>query len=126
LKVSKHYNVSSEKVSKLKLDGTDSHIDLSRALNLPIDGTNFSGVNDTIKKLRGEKKIELDSNAKKLIDFYKTAKSSYSDMNKMLIDTTPKCNLRLYYDGKDTGLTIGRDQIPQSTIEKYGLKYMEE
>ena len=55
-KIANHYNVSSAKLSTLKLDGTDSDIDLSRALNLPIDDTNFSGVKETIKKLSENKK----------------------------------------------------------------------
>ena len=53
-KVAKHYNVSREKVSKLKLDGTDTPLELSRALGLHLNDTNFEGVKGTIKKLSGE------------------------------------------------------------------------
>ena len=50
-KLASHYNVSEDNVSKLKLDGSDSNVDLSRAFKLPIDDTNFAGVKETIKKL---------------------------------------------------------------------------
>lgn len=54
-RLANHYNISSQsRLSNLKLDGTDSALDLSRALNLPIDDTNFTGVNNTIKKMRDE------------------------------------------------------------------------
>ena len=66
-KVASHYNVSREKVSKLKLDGTDTPLELSRALGLHLNDTNFSGVNDTIKKLSGKNK-DLENKLSELID----------------------------------------------------------
>lgn len=64
-KVANHYNVSREKVSKLKLDGTDTPLELSRVLGLNLNDTNFSGVNDTIKKLSGKNK-DLENKIEKL------------------------------------------------------------
>jgi hypothetical protein len=42
------------------------------------------------------------------------------------VSGTPKGNWRIYYDGKDTGLTVAGDLLDPDTIDEYGLARMEE
>lgn len=42
---------------------------------------------------------------REIMDAYQTINSRYNDPSKMSFETTPKGNTRLYYDGRDTGVT---------------------
>ena len=59
---------------------------------------------------------KLPSEAKKIMDALKTNNSRYSDSNKVTVEATPKGNWRLYYDGKDTGVTIKGSVLSEDTI----------
>ena len=63
---------------------------------------------------KDEKK--LPSDAKKIMDALKTNNSKYSDSSKVTVEATPKGNWRLYYDGKDTGVTIKGSVLSEDTI----------
>jgi len=66
--------------------------------------------------------MELDYNAEKLLDNMRISNSKYKDINKVSVIETPMGNWRLYYDGKDTGLTAPRHKIQMATIKKYNLE----
>ncbi|GEM_PF-1588694 len=59
---------------------------------------------------------KLPSDAKKIMDALKTNNSRYSDSSKVTVEATPKGNWRLYYDGKDTGVTIKDSVLSEDTI----------
>lgn len=59
---------------------------------------------------------KLPSEAKKIMDALKTNNSRYSDSSKVTVEATPKGNWRLYYDGKDTGVTIKGSVLSEDTI----------
>lgn len=61
-------------------------------------------------------KKKLPSDAKKIMDALKTNNSKYSDSSKVTVEATPKGNWRLYYDGKDTGVTIKGSVLSEDTI----------
>lgn len=50
-------------------------------------------------------------------DAFRTIRSSYNDPTKMQLETTPEGDLRLYYNGKDTGTTI-RNTLTDAQIDK--------
>ena len=47
----------------------------------------------------------------KALGYLQISSSEYKDASKVTKRTTPKGNYRLYYDGRDTGMTIGRMYI---------------
>lgn len=61
-----------------------------------------------------------------IIDLVSISNNKYSDIKKIKLEKTPKGNWRAYYDGKDTGLTIGGKQIQDSVVKQLGLEYHEE
>jgi len=68
------------------------------------------------KKMQQIGKKTLPSDAKKIMDALKTNNSKYSDSSKVTVEATPKGNWRLYYDGKDTGVTIKGSVLSEDTI----------
>lgn len=52
-----------------------------------------------------------------------TTNSKYKDISKVTVEATPKGNWRVYYDGKDTGMTIDRKQISDRDVDKLGLEH---
>ena len=63
-----------------------------------------------------DEKNKFPSEAKKIMDALKTNNSKYSDSSKVTVEATPKGNWRLYYDGKDTGVTIKSSILSEDTI----------
>lgn len=59
---------------------------------------------------------KYSSEVKRVMDALTTANSKYSDPNKVTVNSTPKGNWRVYYDGKETGVTLGGNQISEDTI----------
>ena len=51
------------------------------------------------------------------------AKNAYNDLSKRTVDATPSGNWRLYYDGKDTGLTYNGRLLSDKTIMDYNLEH---
>ena len=45
------------------------------------------------------------------ISLLQISSNKYNDPKKVSVMTTPMGNYRLYYDGHDTGLTVGRNQL---------------
>ncbi|MCK9430438.1 MAG: hypothetical protein M0R17_10595 [Candidatus Omnitrophica bacterium] len=144
-KIANHYNVSPAKLSILKLDGTDSIIDLSRALNLPIDDTNFSGVKETIRKL-SERESGLTEGEEN--DYYIVGqlKNSFSQVfgeetfgddteeydlmqslddetSEKLIDDLERQGITVTYDEADDSLTVVNHGKPNKEI---GIEINEE
>ena len=73
----------------------------------------------------GNNKKDLDNNkyppqVKNVINALTNVKSSYKNPKKIKVSSTPKGNWRIYYDGKDTGITLQSYVISDSTIEKMG------
>lgn len=73
----------------------------------------------------GNHKKELDSGkypyqVKNVINALTAVKSSYKNPKKIKVWSTPKGNWRVYYDGKDTGITLQSHVISDSTVEKMG------
>jgi hypothetical protein len=144
-KIANHYNVSLSKLSTLKLDGTDSTIKLSRALNLPIDDTNFEGVKETIRKL-SESENELTEGEEN--DYYIVGqlKNSFSQVfgeetfgddteeydlmqslddetSEKLIDDLERQGITVAYDEADDSLTVVNHGKPN---KEFGIEINEE
>lgn len=66
---------------------------------------------------------KLQSEAKKIMDALKTNNSKYSDSSKVTVEATPKGNWRLYYDSKDTGVTIKGSVLSEDTIRDLGWEH---
>ena len=47
--------------------------------------------------------------------------SKYKDASKVTVRATPKGNWRLYYDGKDTGMTVGHREFDSESLERAGI-----
>lgn len=119
-----HYNVTEDKLSKLKLDGSDSNIDLSRSLNLPIDGTNFSGVKETIKKIMNKSlTIDIEKSedskeqrvAKILAEYKASGELTEEEIQKALETDIEKAKSGVY-ENTPENLKLGR------VGQKYGHK----
>lgn len=67
------------------------------------------------KKTEGSKN-NVSPQVKRVIDSLTTVNSKYSDPQKVTVSSTPKGNWRVYYDGKETGITLGGNQISEDTI----------
>lgn len=78
-----------------------------------------NSVDDVNKVNYGNEVVNTVNNVipKYIMDAYAIMRSDYNDPTKMQLETTPKGNLRLYYDGKDTGLTY-RNNLSEATIDK--------
>ncbi len=66
---------------------------------------------------------ESDAYITKFMDALGTSDRKYKDIKKVKVSATPKGNWRVYYDGKDTGVTLSGSLLPDKTVEKYGLEY---
>lgn len=67
-----------------------------------------------------------NAHVEKLIDFYKTSNSNYTDTSKMSIVITPKGNWNLRYDGKDVSTISGQgNAMDRKTLEAAGIKFEE-
>lgn len=47
--------------------------------------------------------------------------SKYKDASKITVRATPKGNWRLYYDDKDTGMTVGHREFDSESLERAGI-----
>ena len=77
------------------------------------------------ENMKGDQEQNYPTEIKNLIDAFMTAKNSYNDLSKMTVDSTPSGNWRLYYDGKDTGLTYNGKLLSDKTIVDYDLEHYE-
>ncbi len=67
-----------------------------------------------------KKKREIIGQAKSVMEALAGTNSKYNNPNKVKLDVTPKGNWRVFYNGKDTGVTIGQSVISDSVVEKMG------
>jgi len=124
------YNISStSKLDNLKLDGTDSAVDLSRALGVPIDGTNFTGLNETIKNLASGKSKDIEKPAKsfsskEIANIFKKTED-WGDMGDRISASGDQLEVAdsFYVGGKDRLNTIKKEWIEP---DGYMAKYMKE
>lgn len=63
-----------------------------------------------------DSKNNVSPQVKRVMDSLTTVNSKYSDPQKVTVSSTPKGNWRVYYDGKETGVTLGGNQISEDTI----------
>ena len=75
------------------------------------------------ENMEGDQEQKYPTEIKNLIDAFMVAKNSYNDLSKMTVDSTPGGNWRLYYDGKDTGLTYNGRLLSDKTIMDYDLEH---
>lgn len=68
------------------------------------------------KKNLAKEKLKLSPQVERVIDALTTVNSKYNEPSKITVETTPKGNWRVYYEGKETGITLGRNQISEDTI----------
>lgn len=47
--------------------------------------------------------------------------SRYNDASKITVQSTPMGNWRLYYGGKDTGVTVGRRELSGEALDEAGM-----
>lgn len=73
---------------------------------------------DSASDPKEETNKKLPSDALKVMGALQTLNSKYKDPSKVTVDVTPQGNRYLYYDGKDTGIMVGRSGLSDDTIEK--------
>lgn len=66
---------------------------------------------------------DLPHDGLKVMDALQTSRSEYNDPSKVTVESSPKGNWILYYDGKDTGVIIGGDVLRESTVRELGWEH---
>lgn len=69
-----------------------------------------------VEKNTEDSRNNVSPQVKRVMDSLTTVNSKYSDPQKVTVSSTPKGNWRVYYDGKETGVTLGGNQISEDTI----------
>ena len=92
---------------------------LQREYDEKLKVTNTTSTGDKGKKKQGD----LPYDAKKVMDALASVHSKYKNPDLVQVDSTPKGNWRIYYDGKDTGLTLTGSILSDRTIEELGWEY---
>ncbi|MGM9687121.1 MAG: hypothetical protein ACI3YI_13005 [Bacteroidaceae bacterium] len=55
------------------------------------------------------------------LGFLQLSSNRYNNPNKITVMQTPSYNWRLYYDNKDTGVTVGRNQLNEYDLYDEGM-----
>lgn len=58
---------------------------------------------------------------RRALSLLRVSSSRYNDASKITVQSTPKGNWRLYYDGKDTGMTVGRRELNGEALDEAGM-----
>lgn len=58
---------------------------------------------------------------RRALSLLRVSSSRYNDASKITVQSTPKGNWRLYYDNKDTGLTVSRKEFSGEALDEAGL-----
>lgn len=58
---------------------------------------------------------------RRALNYLSVANSKYKDASKITVETTPSGNWRLYYDDKDTGITVGRRYLNEYDLYEEGM-----
>ena len=58
---------------------------------------------------------------RRVLSLLSVSNSRYNDVSKVTVRATPKGNWRLYYDNKDTGLTVGRRELNGEALDEAGI-----
>lgn len=57
----------------------------------------------------------------RVLSLLSVSNSRYNDASKVTVRATPKGNWRLYYDNKDTGMTVGRRELNGEALDEAGI-----
>lgn len=58
---------------------------------------------------------------RRALNLLSVSNSRYNDASKVTVRATPKGNWRLYYDEKDTGVTVGRREFSGEALDEAGM-----
>lgn len=88
----------------------------------------YETMKEEIDKKEGKKKKrvtmeDLPHDGLKVMDALQTSRSEYDDPSRVTVESSPKGNWILYYDGKDTGTIIGGDVLRESTVKELGWEH---
>lgn len=75
------------------------------------------------KKVEAKKDLSNNNSAyaQKVLGLMRIQNSKYKDISKVKATKTDKGNWVMSYDGKDTGLIIGKDHLSESELKKLGV-----
>lgn len=58
---------------------------------------------------------------RRALNLLSVSNSRYNDASKVTVRATPKGNWRLYYDDKDTGVTVGHREFDSEALDEAGI-----
>lgn len=58
---------------------------------------------------------------RRALSLLSVSSSRYKDASKITVQSTPQGNWRLYYGGKDTGVTVGRREFSGEALDEAGI-----
>lgn len=59
--------------------------------------------------------------ARRALNLLRVSSNKYKDANRITVMQTPSNNWRLYYDDKDTGVTVGRKELNEYDLYDEGM-----
>lgn len=70
-----------------------------------------------------EEKKQPNSQVTKLLEALKVSDNDYKDWNKITVESSPKGNWIVYYNGKNTGLIYQGKFLSENTVREFGLEH---